>query len=289
MHRQIMVLCVMVIFGAAAGVRADKLILKDGRVLSGKVTVDRDGDTKTYTIETEDGQTSTFTREEVKRYDYQSTLADWEVLEKYEQWQESVRSVLQAPEPNQRQFLTVWRDRLTLQIYGRLWETPPNTDKFVDEWARYTAKFEAVCKSHTYKQLTSPKKGSNSLVDYSRHPPDEREDVAEALKLALKSFKTCSESAKVTNNLVKQLPREDLKQAKRIRSARTTARKAEARRSTAKDHTRRHQQNREFAERAARKNAEVQETIFKARNILEKKIHIADERINEFARERIGE
>lgn len=288
MHRQIIVLGVAVLLAAPAGVRADKLILEDGRTLSGKVTVDRDEDTRTYTIETDDGQTLTFQKDEVKRYVYECPLTDFEVFDMYEEWVEPVRAVLDEPEPAQRQFLFVWRDYAS-RVYGDLWETPPHTDKFVDEWARYAAKFDAVRKNPTYKKLVNPRKGSASLMDYARDPPEGREEVAAIIKLAIESFEECLDSAQSTNALVRQLPKEQVKGRRKIRNARAAATKAEARRysSTFKDASRRAAENREFARRAAKKRAEIEHVAATARNNLEKKIQNADERINIFAQQRV--
>lgn len=205
--------------------------------------------------------------------------------------------MLEEPEPNQREFLSNWQhystratpagtETVSEDVRARLWETPPNTDKFVDEWARYTAGFEAVGRDLTYKRLTSKKKDSGSLAEYALYPPEGREDVAAALKAALESFAQCIQSAKTTNQLVKKLPEIQRKGDKAVRKQKNQTYKARARRSLAKNAAKRHRQDREYAARAAREDAEVRQRINKLYNDVEKATGRADTKINDFAVER---
>ena len=286
MGRRAAILGAVVLLGAMVPAQADKLILKDGRVLSGKVTSEKTGDSRSYTIVTDDGQTLTFTRDEVKRSIHESSLSDSELAQKFQEWRELVNPVLKQPEPLQREFLFRWRD-YARDIRSQLWETPPDSDKFVDEWARYTANFKAVSASLDYKRLMNGRKGSNSLREYVNYPPDGREDIAAVLKEALGSFKKCLNSAKATDGLIKSLPREQVRLANSVRRRQAEARKARARRSTARDSVKRHEEARAFAERAARKEAEVFERLMFMANQTAKQTQNADARVNLFAQQRV--
>ena len=285
MRRGIAILGLVLLLVAIVPAQADRLILKDGRTLSGQVTSEKTKDGRVYTIVTDDGQTLTFTKDQVKRAIHECGLSDADLVQKYQEWRALVKPVLEQPEPKQREFLFQWRD-YARDVRGRLWETPPNSDKFVDEWARYTANFKAVAESLEYKQLMSGRKGSNSLKEYVRYPPEGREEIAATIKEAIESFEQCLDSAKATDGLIKSLPREQVKLAASVRRRQAEARKAAARRSTARDAVKRHEEDRAYAERAARKEAEVYERLMYMANQIEKNTQNADARVNLFAQER---
>lgn len=286
MGRRTAILAAVVLLGAIVPAQADKLILKDGRTLSGKVTTEKTEDSRIYTIVTDDGQTLTFPKDEVKRSIHESRLSDWDLARKFQEWRALVKPVLEQQEPMQREFLFHWHD-YARDIRSRLWETPPDSDKFVDEWARYTANFKAVAESVDYKNLMSGRKESNSLREYVHYPPEGREDIAAAVREAIEGFEQCLQSAKATDGLIKSLPREQVRLAASVRRRQAEARKAQARRSTLRDAIKRHEEDRAFAERAARKEAEIYERLMYMANQIDKNTQRADARINLFTQERV--
>ena len=299
MFNRIVVLGLMVSLTGTLFVQADKLILKDGRTLSGKVTIEKDDrGERFYRIVTDGGETLTLSRDEVEHFKRESDLSDWDLLQAFEEWQDLVTPILELPEPKQREFLTEWHEyssRLATSgsrevwedVRARLWETPVNSDKFVDEWSRYAAEFKAVRESLKYKKLLSRKTGSNSLKEYTMHPPQGREELAKALKTALDTFEACLDSAERTNNLVRNLPREQVKQARMVRNRQSEAVRAMGKRSTHRDAMKRHEENRKLAQRAARKDAEVYQAVMHMANTLERKTQNADAEINRFSQERV--
>ena len=99
------------------------------------------------------------------------------------------------------------------------------------------------------------------------------------IKEAIEGFEQCLDSAKATDGLIKNLPREQVKLAASVRRRQVEARKARA----AID---RHGEDRAFGERAARKDAEVYERLMYMANQIERKTQNADARVNLFAQER---
>ncbi len=289
MWKRIGILGLVVVLTPIVTVQADKLILQDGRTLSGKVTVEKgeNGAERIYKIVTDDGQTLTFPRDEVKRHKHEVALGDLELQDKLDAWHNVVKPVLDLAEPMQRQFLTEWREYAGgLTTRPRLWETPPSTDKFVDEWARYTAEFKAVAERLDYKTLMSRKRGSDSLREYSVYAPEGREEVAEALELALDAFEECVKLAKQTSNLVRNLPREREKQAARVRRRENEWIEWDHRFPRSTDPEERDLQELEIERIAARKHADFLKQINIMANNLGKKTQRADEKINYFARQR---
>ena len=114
---------------AAIPVAADELTLKDGRVLQGQAL--REG--KVWTIVTEDGETLTFSVEEVKRHIFESRVTPLEAARMMKELLELVTPVLGLPEPDQYVWLrditehsgsysyqaesgtVVWKDRVKLK------------------------------------------------------------------------------------------------------------------------------------------------------------------------------
>lgn len=238
--------------------RADKLILENGTELSGKVT--REGDV--YTIVTDDGQTKEFHKDQVKRFIYECSLDPRELPALIRELEGFMKPVLEEKEPDQHRWLRNWHG------YIRDWKIVPSSDRFVDEWARYTAKFKAVSKNVRYKALMSGRKGSGSLKEYALYPPEGHEDVAEALRAALKSCKSCATLAETTRRLVDALPRKQKKYNRELRDLQDKLNRAdgEKRRDSLSD--------------------TLQRTTTRVKNDMEKLTHTADTRINEFAQER---
>ena len=300
MWGRVTILGLAVLLGPVVPARADRLILTDGRTLSGKVTIERgeDSDSRVYVIVTDDGQTLTFSKAEVKRSVHESSPSDWELLEMFEEWQDLVRPVLDEEEPRQREFMMFQLRYVRSFESGRHANIPMredvrtietekvDSDAFVDEWARYTSRFKALADTLAYKQYTSRQRGSNSLREFASYPPEGHEQVAKALRWALDSVEQSFKSAETTNNMVRNLPRERGKYEAKVRNAEAAAERAHARRSTLKDAKKRHEQNLEYACRAAEKDAEIHQRIAKLINTVEKKTQAADTKINGLARER---
>jgi len=278
--------------------RGDKLLLKDGRTVSGQVSIETGEAGRICTIVTAEGQTLSFDRDDVKRIVYESQLTDFDVLIKFEKWQELVTPVLELPEPSQREFLHEWTDYRsnvsgtnTSEHWGHtrdtLWRTPVDSDEFIDEWSRYAAEFKAVAKSLDYEDLTSKRRRSGSLMEYAMYPPEGREAVAEAVKEALESFERIVDTVESAEALLRDIPRSQLQEAKSIDRARAAAERERSRRSTLSDATRRAAEDRDFARRAAAKDSAVFERIMNLGSTLGTKIQTADERVNVVAQKRV--
>ncbi len=111
MYERVTMLSLVVLLGPINSVRADKLILHDGRILSGQDTVDKGENLaeRTYRIVTDDGRTLTFGKDEVIRHKHECRLSNAELREQFDQWQALVKPVLDTQEPKHREFHTEWR------------------------------------------------------------------------------------------------------------------------------------------------------------------------------------
>ncbi len=281
MHIRIVALCVVVWLGAIASVRADKLHLKSGEVLSGKVTKEKIDGEYTYTLVTEDGESQIFSRAEVKKWVYESNLTDVEIQRMFEAWRKIVEPPLKASEPSQREFFVVWRGYYG-SLRSNLWLEAPSSGSFVDRWARYTAAFLSITRDHDYKKLTKTKKGCNSLKDYALYPPEGREEVAAVLKEALASVATCVKMAKDTQAIVKRIPQAHVIHRKDIR--RLNDELDRLRRKSSRAKTPQQSRSRAGAQDAVRDK--LRKRISRMHSDLELTTQAADTTINDFARER---
>ncbi len=179
---------------------------------------------------------------------------------------------LALDEPDQREFISIWRSYYGT-LYRYVWSKPPSDGTFVDDWARYTAAFEAVARSHDYKKLMRPKKSTNSLKDFALHPPTEKEELAAVLKQVVTSVENCVKMAKDTQEAVKRLPHAHIAHQRDIRKL--------------QDEVSRLQRKAGKAPRALRKaQHKLDERTTRMHNALDSVIQNADTAINDFARER---
>ncbi len=77
---------------------------------------------------------------------------------------------------------------------------------FIDDWARYTALFAALEQDPRYRSLTDRRRNSDSLADYSRRPPEQFEDSADALRSALLCLHNCLSAAADTQERIRAIP-----------------------------------------------------------------------------------
>ena len=105
MSTRAVVLMLAAIGLAATPAVADRLILEDGRVLRGEYA--RQGDV--YTLVTEDGETLTFTKEQVKRAIYESRVTPGDAAVMLAEFIELVKPALSAPEPDEY----IWSRQVT--------------------------------------------------------------------------------------------------------------------------------------------------------------------------------
>ncbi len=219
MKETIVVLLVAVVF--TSGVRADKLYLQDGRKLSGAYK------RKSGNIEftTDDGETISFTDEEVDRLVRESSATLVDLEEMFYEFEELVSPALGRPVVQQRDGLEIKRTASGHRITGhRMYREPVSSDRYVDDWVTYAAKFEAIEGTQAYKRHMHAKHGKVSIGEYSQFPREGHEEIGAALKTALKSVKGIFALAARANRVLYSYRKTELRFDERIRDAGLNAR-----------------------------------------------------------------
>ena len=293
MCRRIAVWGLLILLLADAPAQADKLVLEDGRTLSGKVSKQDDG----YLLVSGDGQEEFFSEDEVKRYVFESRLTPQELLANFEELEQLVLPLFDIKEPDQYQWISSWHNYISTYVdeTGRIHEShrqstgkrtsgprdrPVDSDEFMDEWARYTAKFRSVAENLKYKQLVSRRKECGSLREYGLYTPDGQEEVARALKLALESVEECLEMADTTAKLVSSIPVQQRNHARDVRRLEDDVSRAQDKARTAKNHEKARDRISEAEDRLRQRSSRMTSQM-------ERLAQTADARINSFAQERI--
>jgi len=232
--------CLIVLVASASAV-ADKIYLQDGRKLSG--TAKRSSDV--VELVTDEGRKLVFAKEDVKRVVFESTSTPNEVLDMLDEFEDLIAPAMGLGEPTQREFgktsTSVRARNIPLGDRPRRYDdrdfvtdhTPAreviSSDKFVDDWVRFSAHFEAVAKTRTYKHHTRAKRRTPSLAEFGRFTPEKYEEVGAVVCEAIDAVKETFELAEKANKALAGARIEDLNQDRLIAKARDRSRRTNAR------------------------------------------------------------
>ena len=249
-------LCMFTLVGATCAF-GDKVYLKNGRKLAGTAKRHKDG----VDLITEDGKQLSFAKGDVKRVVFESTATPKELLEMLDELEDLIARPMGLGQPEQREFgkVTIKRrarvpfgerpgrytDRDTTRERGLARENV-GTDKFVDDWIRFAAHFEAVAKTRSYKNHMRAVRRKKSLAEFARYPPEVLEELGSVLAEMIEAVKETFELAQRANSALAASRLEALRRDRLIASAANRARRASVSRS-------------ESGERSALARAHVQE------------------------------
>ncbi len=234
-------LCLIVLVSAQSAL-ADKVHLNDGRKLSG--TAERYGDG--VALVTDDGEKLSFAREDVKRVVFESTATPKQLLEMLDEFEDLIAPAMGLGEPKQRENSTRiqrtrarnvsqgerpnWdSDRDYITEYRPRREEPVSSDRFVDDWVRFAAHFEAIAKTRTYKLHTRAKRRETSLAEFGRFPPEGHQELGEVVRDAIEAVDETFELAEKANRALAGVRAEDLRHERLLAKARNRARRTDAR------------------------------------------------------------
>lgn len=229
--------------GSAFG---DKVYLKDGRKLSGTAKRHRDG----VDLTTDDGKKLSFARDDVKRVVFESAATPKEVLEMLDEFEDLIAPAFGLGQPEQREFGKITSKRRSVVPFGERpgWHSDRDytteegrarevvdSDKFVDDWVRFAAHFEAIAKTRTYKQQTRAKRRKKSLAEYARYPPEELKELGDVLGDAIEAVKETFELAERANSALTAVRSEGVRRDRQLARARDHSRRTDARRDATKE------------------------------------------------------
>ncbi len=207
---------VLVTAAFTSGASADKLYLHDGRKLSGDYK--RTAGSIEFTAD--GGETFNFTDEEADRVVRESTATLLDLQRMFYEFEELVSPALGRTVVEQRDGLEITQTATGRRITGhRMYREPVSSDRYVDEWVKYSARFEAIEGSRAYKRHMRSKHGEMSIGEYAQFPQEGNEEVGEVLKDALRSVKEIFSLSDRANKLLDTYRRKDLNFDKRIRDA----------------------------------------------------------------------
>ncbi len=233
MFRTSILLGLIVLLGAESA-SADKVLLKDGRRLSGTAKKHKDR----VDLTTDDGTKLSFPKDEVKRIIFESTTSPRELVEMYDTFEDLIAPAMGLLEPEQREFSKQTRtaqrrrdpysgSRTVEWEWGRARE-PVSSDKFVDDWVRYAAHFKAVAKTRAFKRHMRPRRGKKSLAEFAHYPPEELEELGLSLRDAIEAVKDTFEYAETADRAVGSIRGGELEHDRKIARAKNRARLMDA-------------------------------------------------------------
>ncbi len=142
-------------------------------------------------------------------------------------------------EPRQREFpklsrtdgrnTTIWRGGREREFI--------TSDRFVDDWVRYSAHFVAIERTQLFRLHMSMELDEHSLGEFARYTPEGFEDIGRAIKDALSTVKSMFENAETVNRLLDNHRRSTLTHDEKIlrASRRSKRRETKKGRTDAKD------------------------------------------------------
>jgi hypothetical protein len=211
----------------ACMVYADKLHLRDGRILSGAVERQRD----TYLLIDDLGNESSFHKDEVLRVIHESrvTLEELAVmLSRFELLiapafglihpQETrtnplkIRGETGGPlnNPQQSEDDPLATERLVLK---------DSVSEFVKRWKSYAPAFEAIGSTMAFRNHTILKRGQPSLIEFAIQPPEGAEVLAESLKSFVELVKSTFDDAERAGRISIAIRETELRYDRQIRDA----------------------------------------------------------------------
>lgn len=239
--------CCLIVLVAAGSALADKVYLKDGRKLSGTAKRSVEG----VKLTTDDGKQLSFTKEEVKRVVFESTATPRQLREMLDEFEELIAPAMGLGEPRQREFgKTTTKVRAKNLEQGErpgrdsdrdfttesgLAREVVGSDKFVDDWVRFAAQFEAIAKTRTFKNHTRAKRRKTSLAEFARFPPEEQEELADVVNDGIEAVKDTFKLAEKANKALAGVRSEDLRHDRLIARETDKYRRTKARRYSTKE------------------------------------------------------
>ncbi len=233
MLRARVLLCLIILLGAGSAL-GDKVYLKDGRKLSGTANRHSDG----VDLTTDDGQQLSFTKDEVKRIVFESTSPPGGVLDMLDEFEDLIAPAFGLGEPSQEnprpRSVTVTGTSpqgpgVVYRTYFGYFREAVGSDRFVDEWVRFSAHFQAVAKTHTYKHHTRPKLKKKSLAEFAMYPPEELKEAGEALQDAIGAVKETFKLAERADKLLGAVRYQEIRCDREIAAALNRSRRTSAR------------------------------------------------------------
>ncbi len=320
--RKMRIKCVVAVLGICASsqsLRADQLIMEDGRVLHGQVI----NSAGAYAFVDSNGTTTQYDKEDVKRWVDVAEVTPKQANAMLQELNELVLPILTADEPEQFSFVDESttsssdgafdaqssggfangsfvsfrrrgafginagieadrfssRDSRQTEVVSTVRRDKGVDNVFVDEWARYTATFAALDANPQYRLLTNRRQNSDSLADFARRPPQDIKPTAQALRTALISLRDCIAAAEATQKRIRAIPIRAVNHEEDIQQLEIKLARAQSDLDAA-PHSRRLERRVRVLENRLRKR------VSRAELDAQRNARVVERKINDFARKR---
>lgn len=209
--------------------RADKVYLTDDRVLSGSVEKHKDG---SVTITYPNDPPQTFSKDDVKRVDWESRATPDDVTEWLTDFEELLAPALGIL-PDQRKFLErrgsaesedsgpsgthTHKSKWTIETeVGRLMI---GNEEFVEKWNDYAAHLAAIVDTERYKKHTKLEWRKSSLREFATNPPPEFSDLSKTVGKFLESVDELVANVEAAERRIKRIAGQRIQHDEKIGDA----------------------------------------------------------------------